>query len=318
MEQKEKISVIVPVYNAEAYLDECVKSIAAQTYDNLEIILVNDNSKDKSREIMEQWAAKDNRVRLFDNHGKKHGAAVARNIGLDNATGDMIAFCDNDDTMKPQMLMRLYTLMNENNANVSFCSREVVSDWYVNKWKDTGVKIFERGGCSIDDLGTPYDFYCVWTKLYRRFIFDDLRMPEDIRFGDDLWVAPDVFEKAQRVVYTSERLYNYSLRKDNDSFTMGTNDDIIWGLARTHRKFFEYCVRHKAYTNISQLQSVRIYFALAISNGSSQLRRKAIPEWRSIYKKYRDILSKDKKSKLMYYFPHLVAVIKKLRNHIKR
>lgn len=97
----ETISVIVPVYNAEKYLDRCVESIVAQTYKNLEIILVDDGSTDNSPAICDAWAKKDSRIRVI--HKKNGGVSSARNAGLDACTGDYIGFADADDWMEPDM-----------------------------------------------------------------------------------------------------------------------------------------------------------------------------------------------------------------------
>ena len=95
-----KISVIVPIYNVEKYIDRCIKSIVNQTYKNLEIILINDGSLDKSGQICDTWESKDNRIKVI--HQMNSGVSVARNTGLENATGEYVTFVDSDDYIEPK------------------------------------------------------------------------------------------------------------------------------------------------------------------------------------------------------------------------
>ena len=105
------ISVVVPVYRVEKYLDHCIQSIAAQTYPNLEILLVDDGSPDGSGAICDRWAEKDSRIRVF--HKQNAGAGAARNTALDAAAGELIAFVDSDDYLQPNMYAHLYGLMKD-------------------------------------------------------------------------------------------------------------------------------------------------------------------------------------------------------------
>ena len=116
---REKITVIIPVYKAEKYLARSVESVLAQTYKNLEVILVDDGSPDGSGALCEAYGAKDGRVRVL--HRENGGAAAARNAGLDAATGDYIAFTDADDHVAPDMLEKLYAALTASGADMSLC-----------------------------------------------------------------------------------------------------------------------------------------------------------------------------------------------------
>ena len=119
MKKKPLISVIVPVYNVESYLKVCVDSILAQTYENLEIILVDDGSKDSSGKMCDEYAEKDARIKVV--HKKNGGVSSARNKGLDVASGEYIGFVDSDDSTKPNMFEILYKNMVTSDADVSVC-----------------------------------------------------------------------------------------------------------------------------------------------------------------------------------------------------
>ena len=113
------ISVIVPVYNTEKYLDRCIQSVLAQTYTNWELLLIDDGSTDSSGTICDQYAAEDNRIRVF--HKENGGVSSARNLGLDNAKGEWITFVDSDDWVEPSMLKELLAIALDNDADYVYC-----------------------------------------------------------------------------------------------------------------------------------------------------------------------------------------------------
>ena len=113
------ISIIVPVYNTEKYLDQCIQSVLVQTYTNWELLLINDGSTDLSGTICDQYATKDRRIRVF--HKENGGVSSARNVGLDNARGKWIMFIDADDWVEPSMLKELRTVALDNNADYVYC-----------------------------------------------------------------------------------------------------------------------------------------------------------------------------------------------------
>ena len=128
------ISVIVPVYNVENYLDKCIESIVNQTYKNLEIILVDDGSLDSSSKICDEWAVKDNRIKVI--HKTNGGVSSARNEGLKNANGDFIAFVDSDDWLELNMYEKLISKQKETNTDIVFSGYNMIIDgktWNINE-----------------------------------------------------------------------------------------------------------------------------------------------------------------------------------------
>ena len=116
----ELISVIIPIYNVEAYLDECVQSILSQTHKQLEIILVDDGSPDGCPAMCDAWAEKDSRIRVI--HKENGGLSDARNVGIDAATGDYIAFVDSDDWIVPEMYEKMLAALKKENADICACN----------------------------------------------------------------------------------------------------------------------------------------------------------------------------------------------------
>ena len=122
MKQEAKISVIVPVYGVERYISDCIRSLRDQTWKNLEILLVDDGSRDGSGKICDEWAKKDSRIRVF--HVENGGQSRARNIGMKEASGDYIGFVDGDDAAAPEMYEHLYGLMQKYDAQIAECNFE--------------------------------------------------------------------------------------------------------------------------------------------------------------------------------------------------
>lgn len=207
------ISIIVPVYKAEQYLKKCVESILAQTYSDLELILVDDGSPDNSPAICDRYAEMDSRVHVI--HKLNAGVSAARNDGIAVAKGDWIAFVDSDDWIEPEMMELLAQgLLCYPEAKVSVCG------WY----RHEGDRIFDYGSGLPKGLvngkdafqwairGTGFEGY-VWNKLYRRSVFDEgLRFPQDITICEDLWLNCSIFLSCDFVYVINKPLYHYLIR----------------------------------------------------------------------------------------------------------
>ncbi len=208
------------MYKVEPFLNRCVASILAQTYTNLEVILVDDGSPDNCPAICDEWARKDSRVKVI--HTPNNGVGAARNAGLDVAQGDLVAFVDSDDYLYPNMYQRLYELMTENNADLSMCEYTRV-DEAGNNTTDSSNRMKAGIMTSEEALRfavfpvSNYSWHCVlpWNKLYKAHIFDAVRFPE-IRKpsgGEDAAIIHRVFGSATKSVITDEELYYYTNRE---------------------------------------------------------------------------------------------------------
>lgn len=201
------ISVIVPVYNVANYLPQCVDSILAQDYRDLEVILIDDGSTDASGRICDQYGAKDSRVRVI--HQKNGGAAAAKNAGLRVASGAYLAFADSDDYLEPGaygFLMKTLLEMGADAVQGSF--REI----YQNRAEEQ--RISEEALEEYDYLlRFPKDYSCalLWNKLYRREIFDGVFFEEGHKIDDEYFTYQG-FLQPRRVVRTDRIVYNYRKR----------------------------------------------------------------------------------------------------------
>ena len=207
-----KISVIVPVYKAELYLEQCVKSICAQTYRNLEIILVDDGSPDRCGEMCDAFSAKDPRIRVL--HKENGGQSAAQNAALDIATGNYIGFVDADDWIEPNMYETLYRLLTEQDAQISACGARLVfedgSTSYLNTNypADRNRRVFTTLDALENVISNKQLTNSLWDKLYCRSIWDGLRLSEG-KIYEDMELIPKCLEKAQTVVYDPTPLYHY-------------------------------------------------------------------------------------------------------------
>ncbi|GBG97256.1 glycosyltransferase family 2 protein [Lactococcus termiticola] len=220
MAEKPLISVILPVYNAESYLAESLDSLLNQSYQELEILAVNDGSTDQSLAILEAYAKADARLRVISQ--KNRGQGSARNQGLDEAQGAYISFVDSDDLLAPQYFEALLSALVESQADFSTSAYE--------KFKETKPD-FSRIGKPARELftgdeaerrfyaGDRVPFYIMpWGKLFKADIFEGLRFPEG-RFVEDEFIAPYFLDRADRIVYLGEKLYFY---RENDAGTMAS------------------------------------------------------------------------------------------------
>ena len=201
------ISVVVPVYRVEKYLDHCIQSIAEQTYSNLEILLVDDGSPDGSGAICDRWAARDSRIRVF--HKQNAGAGAARNTALDAARGEIITFVDSDDYLHPNMFSHLCGLMKDG-VEIAECE----------------IGITERDDLAMDD-GTGAEILVCETeealrlhiqdevfrqtppnKLYRRECVGDIRFPEG-NLIDDEFFTYKVLGNARKLAHSCACMYAY-------------------------------------------------------------------------------------------------------------
>ena len=219
--QKDRISVIVPIYKVEPYLRKCLDSMVNQTYHNLEIILIDDGSPDNCGKICDEYAAKDDRVTVI--HKKNEGLCAARNDGMRRATGEWLTFVDSDDWCEVDYYENLISA-NDNTADVIFAGGYYVE--YPNKRKEfhTPHKM-----CSyhdpevIEDLRVRVMYGLPWDKLYRaEFICKNgLFFDEDVRSFEDFLFNFQALEKAQKVLFTSEIGYHY--RQWTESIGHGFN-----------------------------------------------------------------------------------------------
>lgn len=206
------ISIIVPVYKVEAYLDECIQSIVQQTYSNLEIILVDDGSPDSSGAKCDDWAGKDNRIKVI--HKENGGLSDARNAGLDIATGDYIAFVDSDDWILPEMYERLLSTLRKENADICACNiLACYSDQKVNCGCSQYVVGDSEKILSMLYADTVYPVSAL-NKVYHRSLWEKFRFPVG-KICEDAFTTYLLIDKAEKIVQIPEALYCYRIRENS-------------------------------------------------------------------------------------------------------
>lgn len=208
------VSVIVPVYKVEPYLHRCVDSILAQTYHNLEIILVDDGSPDNCGKICDEYARKDKRIKVI--HKKNGGQSEARNVGLDVAKGEYVTFIDSDDWIHNQYIEILYNDIIQANADVSMCTFVRISAMNNNDKKISThkVEVLNKEQAIERTLYQKKLDSSPWDKLYKRNLFDSLRFTVG-RIYEDLEIIYQIYDRAVILTYTDEALYYYFYREDS-------------------------------------------------------------------------------------------------------
>ncbi|MEA4831273.1 MAG: glycosyltransferase [Oscillospiraceae bacterium] len=214
------ISVIVPVYKVEPYIHRCVDSIINQTYNDLEIILVDDGSPDNCGAICEEYAKLDKRIKVI--HKENGGLSSARNAGLDIAQGDYIAFVDSDDYIELNMYENLFKNSNDYHADISVGG---VIDCIDNGKEIKIVKTSDVKGINVECLDKEAAIkryllgsWSSWNKIYAKSVFDNIRFPVG-KINEDENIALLLLEKCHRVVYTTKPFYHY-IRRENSITTV--------------------------------------------------------------------------------------------------
>lgn len=207
---KDLVSIIIPIYNIEKYLEKCIKSLINQTYRNLEIILINDGSTDESARICEEYKEQDNRI-VFINK-KNGGAASAKNKGLKVAKGDYITFVDSDDFIEPDMIEYMVNTIKKYNSDIIQCS---FTNLYKNTERFKQDKIVEQKISSKDFLElflTKWDSSLFWNKLFKRDVIENVFFKEGRCIDDEFFTYKCVIN-SKSIVTSNKIVYNYRMRK---------------------------------------------------------------------------------------------------------
>lgn len=205
------VSVIVPFYNQELYLSECLNSLAKQDFTNIEVVLIDDGSSDQSSRIARDYTKKDPRFRYY--RIKHQGVAAARNAGLKHVKADLIIFCDSDDWMDPGAIQFLYQKMQENDADIVVTTHRLRAR--LNKVISSEV--------ALRELFLEYNFtFHLWGKLYKRSLWQGIEFPVG-HYYEDVAVGVDIFMRAKRIYVSSKHFYHY---RNNPQSIIGGVDPV--------------------------------------------------------------------------------------------
>lgn len=258
------ISVIIPVYNSEKYIEKCLSSILSQTFADLEVIAVNDGSTDSSLRLMQKVALEHENLIVLDQENQ--GQAEARNAGLAVAKGDVIGFMDSDDYVSADYLEKMYNAMVQTGADIACCQ-------YYLRFAKTGFVMREPYGCSgvftkeeaLQLLIRDQDLHhFTWNKLYKRSLFFDHDIRYPTMYFEDIATTPRLFFHAEKVVVVKDACYYYnqhslsimgsfSARKINDyirSMAMLRSFLEKQGVYETYKEsYLDYCKKVNSYCN---------------------------------------------------------------------
>lgn len=212
MNEQKKVSIIVPVYKVEQYLEECIISLINQTYSNLQIFLIDDASPDRCPQICDIYANNDSRILVI--HKENGGAASARNCALDCITGEYIAFVDSDDYVEPNYIELLVDRLEKNDADISVCSFEhlyrngaIIKGYQGTMLVMSQIEFLKR-------FLTDWTCGLLWNKLFKRELLEDIRFPEGHRIDDEFFTYRLVMN-AKKIILFDDILYKYRIRSSS-------------------------------------------------------------------------------------------------------
>lgn len=207
------ISIIVPVFNVEQFLPRCIESIRNQCMTNIEIILVDDGSYDRSGQICDQYEKLDRRIRVI--HKKNGGLSDARNVGIDHAEGDYIGFVDSDDFINAKMYSLLYRIITENQCDIAEAKfQKVYDNSPIDVDEDALVTFYSSKKAMISGIVNDHCQTYVWNKLYKTKLWDDIRFPVGKLFEDE-FTTYKIYNAATKIAVVNKTLYYYVQREES-------------------------------------------------------------------------------------------------------
>lgn len=207
------ISIIIPVYKVEKYLEKCIESVLNQTYKKLQIILVDDGSPDNCGDICDRYAKMDERIEVI--HKENGGLSDARNAGLKVVRGEYIGFIDSDDYVSKEMFENMYNTLISNNADVSICNfYTVIDDKNIIKNEDNGIEIYNKLEILKEVLLDKKIQSYAWNKLYKKELFKDIEYPVGKKY-EDIGTTFYILEKCNKVAASGRPEYYYLTRGDS-------------------------------------------------------------------------------------------------------
>lgn len=319
------ISIVVPIYKVEKYINTCVESILNQTYTNTEIILVDDGSPDNCGKICDEYKEKDNRIKVI--HKENGGLSDARNFGLKDATGKYVVFIDSDDYIEEKYVELLYKAAKENDVPIAQCG--------INKVDDNG-KLIEKTqidkptlknyGQAIEEMCiSNWDNVVVWNKIYLRSLFDKIEFPKG-KIHEDEFTTYKLVYNAKKIFIIPDCLYNYRLNLNSitgKAFNIKRLDSneaieqrVIFFKEHKEKRLMDISNSFLLQTLINNYNMLQIN---KIENGKEHQKNiiKKYKEYYKIFVQDKIFLSRIKQGKgliVFRYFPKLYCFLYNVRN----
>lgn len=282
------VSLIIPVYNADKYLNACLDSVINQTYRNIEVIVIDDGSKDSSAYICDEYKNKDNRINVIHQHNQ--GIGTTRNRGLDCVHGEYMLFVDSDDCIELTAVEKLVSCLQKEKYDVVFFGHDEITTHGIRKVMmdyDKSLKMQTiREYILIDKIAN-----FLWDKMYRCELWEDIRFPVGYQY-EDLFIHPALFKKVRTFTIIPDILYHYN-RLNDSSITGKNNNFSSWG---RYNKFLAY----REHERVSQLS----HYEAGIEWAVSRCIHEGIKSLYIDYHSVRKLSEKEKKNILDYLKIH--------------
>ena len=280
------VSIVVPVYNVEKFLDDCMESLLAQTIDSYEIILVDDGSTDRSSELCDRYAEKHKRVRVI--HQLNKGSSSARNVGIIDARGKYIAFCDSDDKMHFCMLETMVESLERNSADIAICGFETFPNGKVTLSAFPNEKVLNPkeliNSCATIHSGNEFCFS--WRFMFRNSFLkeNELLFDEEISIGEDMLFNTCAVMEAGRIVVVPKALYYYRIDNVNSIMRIKFKPQLEEKLQLQYEKKMKITRKYGLDSNKSWMEDLGYYYITGFAgmlfrnamNGPEEERKKVI------------------------------------------
>ena len=320
MENSKVVSIIVPIYNVGKYLEKCITSILDQTYQNIEVVLINDGSTDDSDDICKKYKEVDNRIKYISK--ENGGIASTRNVGISAVTGDYICFVDGDDYIEKNMIEVLVSAMIEDNADIVTCGhyRDINEEIVEDSITDENILV-DKDEALFDLLSDIKIRSYLWGKIFKKELFEGIYF-EDGRVFEDTLIMYQLFEKAEKVKYLKDVLYHYVIR--SGSITDETDvtkreaiyEEMVYSYKMRSEHFKYNEILYKA--SLTRLcYSIFEYIGIEIKYGNTKQIKEEKRYLRAIFSDVMHNQYIEKKIKvfiLIYLLPN--SILKFYLNHI--
>ncbi len=305
MENK-KVSIIVPVYNVELYIEDCLNSLLNQTYSNYEIILINDGSTDNSIEICSKY--NDPKIKIFNQNNK--GVSIARNVGISLATGQYIMFVDADDMVSEKYIENLIKSIEETNTDMVVCGYTKEKAELVNKKNSQEIKgeIINANTMLENMMENNLQEGYLWNKIFKKSIINDnsLEFKEGVNVWEDLYFVIEYLSKSDKIFAINEKLYYYRTREGSAVNRKETSTDLVGKvkILELILKNYNLIINNKNYYGIKRMYvTVLLKYLLQIKKDNKEL----IKEKLSIVKKIKKDIKIGFKNEIKYFYLRIIA-----------